>query len=263
MHVLGDYNSPVIPVLIYVPGKISAFSKECYARGLAVSQPLSPPRWIFLACVEFPRNGFNRPLFCIFSSVLPFSRNRTSSLEAKIGSVAMDRAADVNWAVGGTRACRDGGEGGGGLCSTFCCHLLSRVCPSGSCLTFRLPSSAPLRVFPLSCLVSSLPIGLSVPRQRWSSWDSRRPRSSPAVPASASRPGTPGRTWSTPSRNWKRWWTSASSATAAAPWGTEESERPSESATQRRRRWRTWGVLGTRPLPPGGVRPQAASYLGS
>lgn len=37
MHVLGDYNSPVIPALIYVPAKISAFSMECYDRGLAVS----------------------------------------------------------------------------------------------------------------------------------------------------------------------------------------------------------------------------------
>lgn len=36
MHVLGDYNSPVIPALIYVPAKMSAFSKECYERGLAV-----------------------------------------------------------------------------------------------------------------------------------------------------------------------------------------------------------------------------------
>lgn len=37
MHVLGDYNSPVIPALIYVPAKMSAFSMECYDRGLAVS----------------------------------------------------------------------------------------------------------------------------------------------------------------------------------------------------------------------------------
>ncbi|CAM9894528.1 unnamed protein product [Sphacelaria rigidula] len=36
MHVLGDYNSPVIPAVIYVPAKLSAFSKECYERGLAV-----------------------------------------------------------------------------------------------------------------------------------------------------------------------------------------------------------------------------------
>lgn len=38
MHVFGDYNSPVIPALIYVPGKLCAFSDECYARGLAVSE---------------------------------------------------------------------------------------------------------------------------------------------------------------------------------------------------------------------------------
>lgn len=46
MHVLGDYNSPVIPALIYVPAKLSAFSKECYERGLAVrrSRHLSNPR---------------------------------------------------------------------------------------------------------------------------------------------------------------------------------------------------------------------------
>ncbi|CAM9755992.1 unnamed protein product [Chrysoparadoxa australica] len=36
VHVYGDYNSPVIPVLLYMPGKIAAFSRECYARGLAV-----------------------------------------------------------------------------------------------------------------------------------------------------------------------------------------------------------------------------------
>lgn len=40
MHVLGDYNSPVIPAVIYVPAKLSAFSTECYDRGLAVSLPM-------------------------------------------------------------------------------------------------------------------------------------------------------------------------------------------------------------------------------
>lgn len=40
MHVLGDYNSPVIPAVIYVPAKLSAFSKECYERGLAVSRDM-------------------------------------------------------------------------------------------------------------------------------------------------------------------------------------------------------------------------------
>lgn len=35
-HVLGDYDSPVIPTMLYNPGKIPAFSRECLKRGLAV-----------------------------------------------------------------------------------------------------------------------------------------------------------------------------------------------------------------------------------
>jgi serine palmitoyltransferase len=27
IHVYGDYNSPVIPVMLYMPGKIAAFSR--------------------------------------------------------------------------------------------------------------------------------------------------------------------------------------------------------------------------------------------
>lgn len=36
LHVLGNYDSPIIPVMLYNPAKISAFSRECYKRGLAV-----------------------------------------------------------------------------------------------------------------------------------------------------------------------------------------------------------------------------------
>jgi len=35
-HVLGDWDSPIIPVMLYNPAKIPAFSRECLARGLAV-----------------------------------------------------------------------------------------------------------------------------------------------------------------------------------------------------------------------------------
>ncbi len=35
-HVYGDYDSPIIPVLLYNPTKIAAFSRECFDRGLAV-----------------------------------------------------------------------------------------------------------------------------------------------------------------------------------------------------------------------------------
>ena len=36
LHVYGDYDSPVIPVLLYNPTKILAFSRECFERDLAV-----------------------------------------------------------------------------------------------------------------------------------------------------------------------------------------------------------------------------------
>ena len=36
LHVYGDYDSPVVPVLLYNPTKIAAFSRECLKRGLAV-----------------------------------------------------------------------------------------------------------------------------------------------------------------------------------------------------------------------------------
>ena len=35
-EVFGDYDSPVIPMMLYNPGKIPAFTRECYKRGLAV-----------------------------------------------------------------------------------------------------------------------------------------------------------------------------------------------------------------------------------
>lgn len=36
LHVLGDDDSPIIPTMIYIPTCISAFSRECLKRGLAV-----------------------------------------------------------------------------------------------------------------------------------------------------------------------------------------------------------------------------------
>ena len=34
--IYGDDGSPIIPIMIYSPGKIASFSRECLARGLAV-----------------------------------------------------------------------------------------------------------------------------------------------------------------------------------------------------------------------------------
>lgn len=36
VQTLGDWDSPVIPIMLYNPAKIAAFSRECYSRGLAV-----------------------------------------------------------------------------------------------------------------------------------------------------------------------------------------------------------------------------------
>lgn len=36
LHVYGDFDSPIIPILLYNPTKIIAFSRECFKRGLAV-----------------------------------------------------------------------------------------------------------------------------------------------------------------------------------------------------------------------------------
>lgn len=36
LQTLGDWDSPIIPIMLYNPAKIAAFSRECYARGLAV-----------------------------------------------------------------------------------------------------------------------------------------------------------------------------------------------------------------------------------
>jgi len=35
LQVLGHYDSPIMPVMLYHPAKIAAFSRECLKRGLA------------------------------------------------------------------------------------------------------------------------------------------------------------------------------------------------------------------------------------
>lgn len=36
LQVLGQYDSPIMPIMLYHPAKISHFSRECFKRGLAV-----------------------------------------------------------------------------------------------------------------------------------------------------------------------------------------------------------------------------------
>lgn len=53
MHVYGDYDSPIIPVMIYFPAKIAAFSRECLKRGLAVVVVGFPATSVILSRVRF------------------------------------------------------------------------------------------------------------------------------------------------------------------------------------------------------------------
>lgn len=53
LHVYGDFDSPIIPVMIYFPAKIAAFSRECLRRGLAVVVVGFPATSVILSRVRF------------------------------------------------------------------------------------------------------------------------------------------------------------------------------------------------------------------
>lgn len=58
LHTYGDPDSPIIPVLIYHPSKVAAFSRECLERGVAI------------VVVGFPATSIilSRARFCISAS---------------------------------------------------------------------------------------------------------------------------------------------------------------------------------------------------
>ena len=53
MHVYGDFDSPIIPVMIYFPAKIAAFSRECLARGVAIVVVGFPATSVILSRARF------------------------------------------------------------------------------------------------------------------------------------------------------------------------------------------------------------------
>lgn len=53
LHVYGHINSPIIPVMIYHPGKVAAFSRECLERGLAVVVVGFPATSVILSRARF------------------------------------------------------------------------------------------------------------------------------------------------------------------------------------------------------------------
>jgi serine palmitoyltransferase len=53
LQVLGHYDSPIIPVMLYNPAKIAAFSRESLKRGLAVVVVGFPAVPILMSRVRF------------------------------------------------------------------------------------------------------------------------------------------------------------------------------------------------------------------
>jgi len=52
-HILGDWDSPIVLLMLYHPAKIAAFSEECLKRGLAVVVVGFPATPLLLARVRF------------------------------------------------------------------------------------------------------------------------------------------------------------------------------------------------------------------
>jgi serine palmitoyltransferase len=68
LQVLGQYDSPIMPVMLFSPGKISGFSRECFKRGLAVvvvgfpAVPLLMSRARFCISAGHTRESLDRAL---------------------------------------------------------------------------------------------------------------------------------------------------------------------------------------------------------
>eukprot|EP00933_Yihiella_yeosuensis_P007638 TRINITY_DN112765_c0_g1_i1.p1 TRINITY_DN112765_c0_g1~~TRINITY_DN112765_c0_g1_i1.p1 ORF type:complete len:145 (+),score=18.39 TRINITY_DN112765_c0_g1_i1:64-435(+) len=52
-HILGDEGSPVVPLMLYVPSQIKAFSHECLKHGIAVVVVGFPATPLLLSRVRF------------------------------------------------------------------------------------------------------------------------------------------------------------------------------------------------------------------
>lgn len=53
LSVYGDVDSPIIPVMIYFPAKLAAFSRECLKRGVAVVVVGFPATSVILSRARF------------------------------------------------------------------------------------------------------------------------------------------------------------------------------------------------------------------
>jgi serine palmitoyltransferase len=69
LNVLGQFDSPIMPVMLYNPTKIAAFSRECLKRGLAVvvvgfpAVPILMSRARFCISAGHTRTDLDRALY--------------------------------------------------------------------------------------------------------------------------------------------------------------------------------------------------------
>lgn len=86
LHVLGHFDSPIIPVMLYNPTKIAAFSRECLKRGLAVvvvgfpAVPILMSRARFCISAAHTREELDRALAEIeeIASLLKLKYNKST-----------------------------------------------------------------------------------------------------------------------------------------------------------------------------------------
>eukprot|EP01035_Chromulina_nebulosa_P046676 gene46676-63224_t len=53
LHVYGDFDNPIVPVLIYTVCKVAAFSRECLKRGVAIVVVGFPATSVILSRARF------------------------------------------------------------------------------------------------------------------------------------------------------------------------------------------------------------------
>ena len=96
-EVFGDNGSPVIPLMVYNPTKVAAFSRECYKRGLAVVVVGFPATPVVLSRARFCISAGMSAIVmflahiwhdCMFGTVLGHTREQLDDALKQIDEVA-------------------------------------------------------------------------------------------------------------------------------------------------------------------------------
>ncbi|CAI5518139.1 unnamed protein product [Closterium sp. Naga37s-1] len=136
LEVLGDEDSPVMPIMIYHPGKIAAFSRECLKRHVSALTPLPPAAATH--CCHFT---FGRKKVAVV--VVGFPATPVLLGRARICISAAHTRADLEYALK-VRVCPQGASAP----SRCECALKVRVRPQGASTPSRCEYALKVRVRP-------------------------------------------------------------------------------------------------------------------